>query len=43
MVKRLNILASAKTVGDVNVLTIQAKSNMLEGKAVAETLAKITN
>ena len=43
MVKRLNILASAKTVGDVNVLTIQAKSNMLERNAVAGTLVRITN
>ena len=43
MVKRLNILASAKTVGDVNVLTIQAKSNRLEGKAVAGVLVKVNN
>jgi len=35
MVERLDILASAKTMGDVNLLTMQAMSNMLEGKAVS--------
>ena len=43
MAERLDILASAKTVGGVNVLTIQAKSNMQEGKAEASISIKGTN
>ena len=43
MVERLDILTSAKAVGGVNVLTIRAKSNMLEGKAEVSISIKVTN